>query len=331
MSNVPPGGGYPPGGYPPGGYPPGAAPPGAPQAGAYPGQPQGYGQPQAQGYGQPQAQGYGQPQQGYGQPQPGYEQPQQGYGQPPQQPQGYGQPAQAQPGYGPPQSPPQQGFGAPPMGAPPMGTPMPMGTPPMPQAAPSKSSPLKIVGTGLLILAGVVGSAAVAYYLYSHPTMYVVNATGNDGVTITIDGETFAANLKNAAREERSLVSSSSLKAGKHKVEAKDAQGKVLESFDFEFKTGFGITYVYAPARNQKTCFFIQRDEYSTTTSFSNKDRFKTLDPTRTIWELTDHIDYWFQDSPESVTIKTKKGQSSKTVVKRALRQAACNDPNFQG
>lgn len=218
-----------------------------------------------------------------------------------------------------------------PMGAPPMGTPMPMGAPPGPQAAPSKTSPIKIAATGLLVLAGVVGSAAVAYYLYSHPAVYVVNTTGKDGVSVTIDGETFAANLKHAATEERGLVSTSSLKAGKHKVEAKDAQGKVLESFDFEFKTGFGITYVYAPARNPQICFFLQRDEYSTTSTFTNKDRFKTLDPTRTIWELTDHVDYWFQDSPESVSIKTKKGQSAKNVVKRALRQAACNDPNFQG
>lgn len=218
-----------------------------------------------------------------------------------------------------------------PMGAPPMGTPTPMGTPPVPQAAPSKSSPLKIAATGLLVLAGVVGSAAVAYYLYSHPTVYVVNTTGKDGVNVTIDGAPFAASLKNAAREERSLVSSSSLKAGKHKVEAKDAQGKVLESFDYEFKTGFGITYVYAPSRSPQTCFYVQRDEYSATGSFTTKDRFKTLDPTRTIWELTDHIDYWFQDSPEQVTIKTKRGQSPKNVVKRALRQAACNDPDFQG
>ena len=58
------------------------------------------------------------------------------------------------------------------------------------------------------------------------------------------------------------------------------------------------------------------------------KDHFKKLDPTKTIWDVADPIDYWFSDSPSNITIKQKKGSGSSAVVKRALRQAACDDPN---
>ncbi|MDC0745201.1 hypothetical protein [Polyangium mundeleinium] len=365
----PPGG---PPGYPPqGSYPqPGGAygPPQQPQAGYGPPQQGGYGapqQPQA-GYGppqQPQA-GYGQPPQGdYGAPQ----QPQAGYG-PPQQG-GYGlQPGMGSPpmggdpqqgyggqpgmGYGPqPGAPmggdPQQGYGGQPgmgygpqpgmpmgapMGAPPMG--IPMGAPmPQQRTVGGSFNILKIVGIGVVVVLGLVGGVGFAWYGYTHPSVRIVNVTGKDGVTVTLDGEALAKDLKNAAKENAAVVVTKNVASGAHKLEAKDASGKVLESFTFEFKSGTN-GYVYAPGRaaDSKTCFIVQTDEYKTiNVGFGNSDRFKTLDPTKNIWELPTTIEFWFQDTPDSVEIKTKKGQSSnKTVTKRALRQAACDDPDFQ-
>ncbi|TKD08614.1 hypothetical protein [Polyangium fumosum] len=348
MANMPPpGGGYPPGGPP--GYPPqgsypqqgGYGPPQQPQAGYGPPQQGGYDaplqQPQA-GYGPPQQGGYGappqQPQAGYGPPQPGGYGPQPGMGGPPmggEPQQGYGpQPGM---GYGP-----QPGM---PMGAPPMGAPMgapPMGVPmgaPMPQlpAAGGGFNILKIVVMGAVIVLGLVGGGAFVWYGHTHPSVRIVNVTGKDGVTVTLDGEAIAKDLKNAAKENAAVVVTKNVASGAHKLEAKDASGKVLESFTFEFKSGTN-GYVYAPGRaaDSKTCFIVQTDEYKTiNVGLGNNDRFKTLDPTKNIWELPTTIEFWFQDTPESVEIKTKKGQSSsKTVTKRALRQAACDDPDFQ-
>lgn len=204
-------------------------------------------------------------------------------------------------------------------------------------AAPSPGSALgmsklKMAAIGIGALLFVVGGGFGFYHFYTHPSVYLVNVTGKDGVSIFIDGKPLAQNLKNAVNESFSLVSVQSVGAGKHKVEAKDAGGKVLESFDFVFETGLGNNYLYSPARDPRVCFIVQTDEYKSSTTAPSlvTDHFKKLDPGKTIWKVPEAIDYWFKDSPDSVTIKQKKGTSSKNVVKRSLRQAACDDQNFQ-
>lgn len=224
-----------------------------------------------------------------------------------------------------------------PMGGPPMGAPMgaPMGSPIGTQSNISGgNNAVKLVAVGALVL-GVIGLIAFGVnYAYSHPSLYIVNTTGADGLTVSIDGEPLASDIKFAPKEDQAAVAKESIKSGVHKVETKDSSGKVIDSFTYDFNSGFGTTYVYAPARNKQICFFIQTDEYKTDVAAPDtvNDRFKPLDPTKTLWEVPESIDYWFQDSPESVEIKTKKGQKAKeSVVKRALRQGACNDPEFQG
>jgi len=192
---------------------------------------------------------------------------------------------------------------------------------------------LQIIGGVVLAVVILAAVGGFLWWGYTHPSLRIVNVTGKDGVTVTIDGEVLVTNLKNAAAENAAMVETKNIKTGSHKVESKDASGKVLDSFTFEFKTGTS-GYVYAPGRTaeSKVCFIVQTDEYKTS-QFSPdkvKDRFKPLDPTKNIWELNDSIDYWFKDSPESVEIKTKKGDSkAKSVIKRALRQAPCDDPDF--
>lgn len=238
--------------------------------------------------------------------------PQQPQGQYPQQPQGQWQ--------------------QPPGGAPP-GPPYPMPPAPSPGITVGRSgfSKFKLIAGAVVAVIGLIGAAIIGIYVYTHPQMYIVNATGKDGVTVTLDGEVVASNLKHAARESRSLVETKYVSSGKHKLEAKDSAGKVLESFDFEFESG-ADGYVYAPAKQASTCFVVQTDEYSTRSSAAGgvDDRFKTLDPTKTIWKMPASIDYWFQDSPDTVQIKTK-GNQAKSVIKRALRQIKCGDPDFQG
>jgi hypothetical protein len=207
--------------------------------------------------------------------------------------------------------------------------------PPMPPPMPAPSgglNKLKVIGIAALVAVGTIGGGILFYYLHTHPDLYIVNATGKDGVSVFLDGEPIAQGLKNAATESRSLVSKQTVSSGTHKIESKDATGKVLESFNFEFDTGVGTTYVYAPARDPKICFIVQTDEYKTNAAAPDtvKDHFKPLDQSKTIWMVPESIDYWFQDSPDNITIKTKKGQSSSNVIKRSLRQAPCNDPNFQ-
>ena len=353
MANNPPGGyggGYPPGGGgPPYGQPPGQpgyAPQGQPGYGQQPGQQPGFGQqqpgypPQGQpGYGQqggtpgftpqggtpgfgpqgapaqqpgfgPQAQqpGFGQQgQPGFGQPgQSGYGQPQPGFGQ-------AGQPAFGQPG--------QPGFA-------PMGTPS--GAPIQATKAPKKGM-IKVIAAIVVGLLVVSSLAILGWWGHTHPSMYIVNLSGKDGLTVTIDGEKVAENLKSATTENIANVKIHSVGSGSHKFEVKDASGKVVESVTAEIKAGSN-GYVFAPARNPAMCIFIQTDEYKTNPAAPDtiKDHFKPLDPTKNLWDVPETIDYWFQDSPTNITIKQNQGSGGKNVIKRAVRQAACNDPNFQ-
>ncbi|EYF01630.1 Hypothetical protein CAP_7949 [Chondromyces apiculatus DSM 436] len=228
--------------------------------------------------------------------------------------------------------PPPGGFGAQPgaFGGPPPGgfggpAQVPVGTP----VGSGKSSPLKVIGIAVGAVLAVV-LLGVVYFFASRPTLRIVNTTGTDGITVSVDGEPLAPSLKNAAKENESLVKVLTLSSGAHKIEAKDATGKVLETFNLDFESGLGSNYLYAPARPKGVCFFVQTDEYKTNATAADTvtDRFKALEQDRTIWKMPASIDYWFQDSPESVTIKTKKS-SSGNVIKRSLRQAACDDPEF--
>jgi hypothetical protein len=279
-NNPPPGGGYPPPGYPPGGQygQPGPGQPmgqpggqyGQPGAGQPMGQPGGYGQP---GAGQPMGQpgGYGQP--GAGQPmgQPG------GYGQPGAgQPGQYGQPGMGQPGMGQPMGQPGQ-YGQPGMGQQPgmppgMGQPGMGGPPPqMPPPVVTSGSPgfnvnvggfniglgggmskWKIIGGAIVTVVVLLGAGIFGWYSYSHPTFYVFNATGKDGMTVTIDGEVMVSGLKSSLSETSSAAESKMLGSGKHKIEAKDASGKVIESLEVEIESGSN-GYLFAPAAT-KTC-----------------------------------------------------------------------------
>jgi hypothetical protein len=148
-------------------------------------------------------------------------------------------------------------------------------------------------------------------------------------LTVTVDGEKVAENLKFAAGENKAAVSSKGLSSGAHKFEAKDASGKVIETLTWEVKSGSN-GMIFAPGRNPKICFFVQTDEYKTNAAAPDtvKDRYKPLDPTKNIWDIPESIDYWFQDSPNDIKVDSKK---TGNVIKRAIRQGACDDPNFQG
>jgi hypothetical protein len=302
MSNnppgVPPGGGYPPGGGPPPGY---GGPPGDG------GPPPGYRPPPGQGGPPP---GYGGPPPGYG-PHPGHGAPPQGYGGPP-------------PGYGPP---PGQG-GPPPGYGPPSGYSSPPGHGYGPGAAPPK--PGRALGAGLafskfrlfatlggaLLLLIVIGGGAL--YAYTHPVLYVVNTIGRDGLTVLLDDEVITKSMRNAIVESSVLTDSKRISSGAHKVTAKDATGKVIQSFSIDFVSG-SSGYLYAPLHSKDICFVVQVLAYGTGPAARPQDQ--RLDPGRDFWPMPADIDYWFQDTPGSV----KLGKGQRSALKRALRQVRCS------
>jgi len=221
-------------------------------------------------------------------------------------------------------------MGGPPMGGMPpgMGGPM-MGGPVM--ASSGGTSKVKIIAGAIGAVVIIIGLIIGGIWASGKSTLRIVNVASSSPITVTVDGEVVAKNVQFSPTEDASKVQNITVGSGKHKIEAKDATGKVLDPISVELKGFFG-SHLYAPGRNATVCFFVQTDEFKTNPNMADKvkDRFKPLDPTKNFWLIEDSIEYWFRDTPDEVTIKTKKGEKNKSVVKKALRQGLCNDPNFQ-
>ncbi len=185
------------------------------------------------------------------------------------------------------------------------------------------TSKAKMIGGGIVAVLLVIGGIIFAVYASGHTSMHIVNTAAPGAITITLDGSPIATNLAYAPTENSSAVDSTTVSSGKHKIEAKDSSGKVIDSQTVELE-GWLANYLYAPAHNPKTCFVLQTDAYG---SARVANPFQQLDPTKHLWKMPKSIDYWFRDTPDSVQLDKKK-QSGTT--KTALRQITCGDPNFQ-
>lgn len=179
-------------------------------------------------------------------------------------------------------------------------------------------SKLRMIVTIVAVVVIAIGGSIAGIYFYTHPQLYMVNTTGADGVSVFIDGEAVATKLRNATAEAPGLTESTHIASGTHKVEAKDASGRVLESFSVDFASGSN-GYLYAPMHNKDICFFIQADRYGSALGSGAKDQL--LDRSRNFWPMPSSIDFWFRDNPDSV----KLGKGQRSTVKRALRQIRCS------
>ena len=229
------------------------------------------------------------------------------------------------------------GMGGPPMGGMPggMGGP-PMGGMPGGMGGPMMGGPVVASGGGMSkmkLIGGIIGGVVIAIlviigavYASGKSSLRVVNAAGASPVSIFIDGklvdDSSGKDVPYSPTEDSSKVRSVTIPAGKHKLEAKDATGKVLDTQSMEFDGFFG-TYLYAPAHSPKVCFVYQTDAYG---SARVANPFTPLDNTKHIWKITKSVDRYFQDTPDSVKLDKKKSGTTKT----ALRQITCGDPNFQ-
>lgn len=177
-----------------------------------------------------------------------------------------------------------------------------------------------LIGGAVLVVLLIIG----AVWASGKSTLHIVNTAGASPITITVDGEVVSKDVPFAAAEDRSKARNETIPAGKHKVEAKDATGKVLDTQTVDFD-GFFASYLYAPAHSPKTCFVLQTDAYGTARVASP---FTQLDPTKSLWKPSKSVDTWWGDNPDSVSLDRKKKQSGAT--KTAMRQITCGDPNFQ-
>jgi hypothetical protein len=126
---------------------------------------------------------------------------------------------------------------------------------------------------------------------------------------------------------------------GEHDLVAFDGSGIVIEgrrlfvppdaaSFSLRALLDFGrrdSSFVYAPARSQRACFFEEILTYSAHDPARGYDvvRLDMSEPLRT---LPERIDHWFVDAPESIEVRSGSGRAA--VERRALRVAQCPEPS---
>jgi hypothetical protein len=206
-----------------------------------------------------------------------------------------------------------------------MGGPM-MGGPVV--ASGGGSSKMKIIGGAILAVVLIIGGIIFAVYASGKSSLRVVNAAaGGTPINLFIGGkpvdDSAGKNIPYSPTENPGNTRSVTIPAGKHKLEAKDAAGNVIDTQNMEFAGFFG-TYLYAPAHSPKVCFVYQTDAYGTARVATP---FEPLDNTKHIWKVTKTVDSWFRDTPDSVKLDKKK---SSGTTKTALRQITCGDPNFQ-
>ena len=195
-------------------------------------------------------------------------------------------------------------------------------TPPAGPAAPHLSAParrrfslasLKVA----LFLAAALVVGVVFLWRLSHPTLCVVNVTESGPLVVTLDGEPLGAALPVAESEGAAQAHHlrTGVLVGEHKLEAKDAQGRVVDMRILKLE--WGSSYLYAPAHDPGACFNVQTDGYG---SAQVDHPVQSLDPALALWKLPAGPDYWFRDTPDSVS--TKGGGAKRT----ALRLVACDD-----
>jgi hypothetical protein len=192
---------------------------------------------------------------------------------------------------------------------------------PTPPAPPKRFGPGKVLlVVAAAVVVAVLGAAVVWAIL--HPTVYIVNASSTPELDVFVDGEQVAGGVRLTLREEQARVASAktNVTTGPHTFTARDAAGNVVDSQTIDIRSG--RTYLYAPAHVAEVCWTFETVGYG---EIEVDEPYVPLDPAKAFWELPKLPDYRFQETPDTVKVKSSKKGTRKT----ALRQHACEDSAF--
>src|SRR5262245_10338724 len=123
---------------------------------------------------------------------------------------------------------------------------------------------------------GLAAIGAAGYFLYGflYADFAIVNATGHGGISVYVDGAEYESKIPGGVQEDKAASRVGHLRAGTHKVETKDASGKVIDSQTIEIGTGVKA-YLYAPAHDKSVCFGVAKNGYG---SWGSMSEFRRLD-----------------------------------------------------
>ncbi len=190
------------------------------------------------------------------------------------------------------------------------------GYPPVP---PARSGAGKKIAVAVVVLGVIVAIGGAVYWMITHPTVKIVNASTAGTISVFIDDRPVVKGVMAATSEgdARLNARSTSVALGPHRLVAKDGAGNVIDSRDVTIVSGHA--YLYAPAHDANVCFGLQTDAYG---SAQVTNPYIALDPKASFWALPRYPDYWFTDTPDQVKVKKDSSGTTKT----ALRQRACDE-----
>jgi hypothetical protein len=144
-------------------------------------------------------------------------------------------------------------------------------------------------------------------------SLYVVNVSDLGPLHVFLDGKPVAPRLPPTMTEDPAAVRAVSLKPGRHRVEARNSQGTVIEVGDFEV-TAVTRAVLFSPARRATTCFAMM-----THGGPNGRDRAEYFPAQQNLWPLTRSIDAWLQ--PAKVQDEAAADQAD---APRSVRLVPC-------
>jgi hypothetical protein len=169
------------------------------------------------------------------------------------------------------------------------------------------------------VIVAVSGVAAIAW-ASSHTAMHIVNASAEASLSIVVDGQVVEGAVPQTATEDASRARVTYLAHGEHDVEARDANGRVIDHAHVTVGPRTE-SLLYAPARQDAVCFALETAEYG---EASNPlEPLILLDPSKSLLDVGPPVDVWFDAPPRSVVVD----DHDHGVVRRAVRQLPCPLP----
>jgi hypothetical protein len=165
-----------------------------------------------------------------------------------------------------------------------------------------------------IIVAAVLFAAFFGYlwWTQSRTELWVVNTSG-ETLGIYLDGKS-VGELPSSLTETDASRLQLSIFRRKHKVEARDAAGTVVDSSEFDAARG---AFLFSPKHDPSVCFTLVTDTYGT---YEGPAGAEVLPAEQSFWHIDRVVTNWFTHNPAKVTVR----KGTKGTFERALRLYPC-------
>ncbi len=150
-------------------------------------------------------------------------------------------------------------------------------------------------------------------HTFNFPSLVVLNL-GDGPAELLIDGH-LAGTVEATSLESQRAGTRLRIAAGKHLVEARDGEGRVIQRTEMQLQGG---ALHLLRISGQGYCFWLEEDGYG---EQSRERSYRSLASDRSFWVIPARIDSWFSENP-SPSLDDRSSGGTMT----ALRHAPCQE-----